>query len=254
MRGDAVIVVLAVGLFSAAMNASAGGVARALPAFVALLLWAILRRSFPAIHVALFALLWAVTAGLFPWSRVWPTKLLAPLVLYAFVVVLLSPLRGSAGWVRVGRLSPGVWAWISVIVTVSSAALVAWAALTAPDLSNHLANIPDIPRWTYPLAAVIFAAFNAALEEAIFRGIVMQALDDTLGASHAAVFLQAVSFGAAHYVGGFPDGALGFAMTFAYGAMLGALRRKSRGLLAPWIAHVAADLTIFAILTAVTAC
>jgi membrane protease YdiL (CAAX protease family) len=35
------------------------------------------------------------------------------------------------------------------------------------------------------------------------------------------------------------------AMTFAYGVMLGAIRRISKGMLAPLVTHLAADMTIF---------
>lgn len=40
-------------------------------------------------------------------------------------------------------------------------------------------------------------------------------------------------------------------MVFVYGLMLGAIRRRSMGMLAPWLAHVAADIVIFAILAAI---
>ncbi|HYX72145.1 MAG TPA: CPBP family glutamic-type intramembrane protease, partial [Nitrososphaera sp.] len=65
------------------------------------------------------------------------------------------------------------------------------------------------------------------------------------------VVIQAGSFAAFHYLAGFPNGVFGLAMVFVYGFMLGVLRRRSRGLLAPWIAHVLADIVIFAILATV---
>jgi membrane protease YdiL (CAAX protease family) len=60
--------------------------------------------------------------------------------------------------------------------------------------------------------------------------------------------LQAASFALLHFVSGFPGGCWGLAMTFVYGLMLGTIRRRAQGMLAPWLAHVCADLTIFAIL------
>jgi hypothetical protein len=50
-------------------------------------------------------------------------------------------------------------------------------------------------------------------------------------------------------VDGFPNGWTGFAMVVVYGVLLGSICRRSGGLLAPWVAHVAADLTIFTLLT-----
>jgi membrane protease YdiL (CAAX protease family) len=206
LRSDAVIAVAAVGLLSAAMLAPLRVGPWALPALLALVLWAIPRRKLAAIHVSLFALVWTATAVFFPGSRVWPTKLLAPLAVYAFAAALSAPLRETVGWLRPGRFRPQVWRWIVATVIVSSAALVAWVKLTHPDLSVHLANIPDVPRWTYPLAALLFAAFNAAIEELAFRGIVMGSLDQTVGENRWTIGIQAVCFAAAHYVDGFPNG------------------------------------------------
>jgi hypothetical protein len=92
---------------------------------------------------------------------------------------------------------------------------------------------------------------NAAMEEVVFRGIIMQALDSALGVSNLTLVIQAGLFGSFHYLAGFPHGFGGFAMVFVYGFMLGVLRRRSQGVLAPWIAHVLADVTIFAILATV---
>jgi membrane protease YdiL (CAAX protease family) len=41
--------------------------------------------------------------------------------------------------------------------------------------------------WCYPLVGLGFAVLNAAMEEAVFRGIVMDALDRSLGDVHAFV-------------------------------------------------------------------
>jgi membrane protease YdiL (CAAX protease family) len=76
----------------------------------------------------------------------------------------------------------------------------------------------------------------------------MQALDSAFGPGIMSIVLQAWPFGAMHYREGFPNGAWGLAMTFVYGIMLGALRRRAQGMFAPWIAHVCADMMIFAIL------
>jgi len=160
-------------------------------------------------------------------------------------------LRRSVGWLRAGRFGPDVRILVIVTVLVSAAALVAWTMLSKPDLRHHLALVPALPLWAYPIAAIGFGALNAAMEETIFRGVMMEALDSALGAGYASIGVQALSFAAFHYLAGFPSGAIGFAMTFAYGAMLGLVRRRSGGLLAPWIAHVAADLAIFSILATI---
>ena len=61
--------------------------------------------------------------------------------------------------------------------------------------------------------------------------------------------MQAVAFGALHLLG-IPGGWIGVAMAAAYGVMLGWLRRRSQGMLAPYLAHGLADVAIFGILCA----
>ena len=92
-----------------------------------------------------------------------------------------------------------------------------------------------------------FAVLNAIMEEAVFRGIVMDAMDRSFGAGHVAVGLQAIAFAAFHFLHGFPNGVSGFVLTLIYGVMLGTIRRAAKGLMAPLAAHIAADLVIFSI-------
>ncbi len=46
---------------------------------------------------------------------------------------------------------------------------------------------------------------------------------------------------------GFPRGWSGVVLASIYGVMMGALCRRARGLLAPWAAHLFADLAIVAV-------
>jgi membrane protease YdiL (CAAX protease family) len=50
-------------------------------------------------------------------------------------------------------------------------------------------------------------------------------------------------FGVGH-LHGFPSGWIGVGLATIYGLMLGVVRLRTGGLLAAWIAHVAADFTI----------
>jgi len=79
----------------------------------------------------------------------------------------------------------------------------------------------------------------------------MQALDSATGPGFISLFVQAWLFGAMHYLQGFPNGLWGIAMTVTYGVMLGWLRRRSQGMLTPWLAHVFADIVIFIILVGI---
>jgi membrane protease YdiL (CAAX protease family) len=220
----------------------------ALAALALLLPLAIVCKAIYAVHIALLALVWVSLVGLVPFFHLWPLNILAPLAVYGGAVVLSPPLRQSVGWLRAGRSGRDVRMLILATVVVSGVALVAWTALTKPDLEHHLALVPALPFWAYPLVAVAFAFVNAAMEEAIFRGVMMDALDSALGDGYWSTGTQAVSFAALHYLTGFPSGVLGFFMVLVYGVMLGVIRRRSSGLLAPWIAHVMTDIAIFSIL------
>jgi membrane protease YdiL (CAAX protease family) len=94
--------------------------------------------------------------------------------------------------------------------------------------------------------AAAFALFNALFEELIWRGVFQSRLTALFG-SPLAIVLQAVSFGVAH-AHGFPRGVVGVALVTVWALMLGALRARAAGLLAPLLAHVVADATIACVL------
>lgn len=210
-----------------------------------LFLAALLCRAVYAVHLTLFILLLFALVAVFP---AWPLNLLAPLLAYGAVTAFVPSLRQTLSWLRRGRIDSEAMVLIAVTAVVSALFLIGWVAIAKPDLAQHLAMIPAIPLWAYPLAGLGFALLNAAMEEAVFRGIVMESLDSALGTGYASVGIQAVAFAALHYLAGFPNGVSGFVMVLVYGFMLGMIRRRSRGMLAPFAAHVAADITIYSVL------
>lgn len=246
-----VIVILAIGALSVAMVVPFSTDRWILAALAMLLLAAIVCKAVYAIHIALLALIWILAVGLIPRFQWWPLHLLAPLIAYGMAVVVTPPLRRSVGWLRAGHWGSGVWPMVMATVFVSVTALILWTVFTKPDLRRHLALVPKMPLWIYPFTAIGFAFLNAAMEEIIFRGVMLEVLDSALGENHWSVGAQAVSFAALHYLAGFPNGVLGFLMVFVYGVMLGMVRRRSRGLLAPWVAHLAADIAIFTTLAVI---
>lgn len=105
-----------------------------------------------------------------------------------------------------------------------------------------------LPPW--PVAGLVaagaaFSILNAILEEFAWRGVFQHWLLGIVPRA-SAVLLQALSFGALHYTG-FPGGFVGVGLSTIYGVMIGALALRSGGLLAPIVAHVAADAVIFTI-------
>jgi membrane protease YdiL (CAAX protease family) len=105
--------------------------------------------------------------------------------------------------------------------------------------------LPAVPTWALPFAGVAFAALNAAFGEIVWRGVLMYALEAVLDSRWVIWLLQGGGFGIWHYARGFPRGWIGVALATIFAFMMGALRTRSRGMLAPWIAHVCADATIF---------
>jgi membrane protease YdiL (CAAX protease family) len=218
-----------------------------------LLLGSVLSRSIQAIHALLFFFSTAAAPLVTPLFRAWPYPLLVPLIAYFLIVLLVPSLRRSLLWMRTGRLDKEVLLFAAAIAVVSGAALYLWYFALSPDLSHHIRHLPDLPDWTYLFAGLGFAVLNAAMEEAAFRGIVMGSTDSAFGPGVLSLLAQAGLFGVMHYLQGFPRGLWGVGMAFLYGVMLGHLRRRSGGMLAPWLAHVCADLVIFAILAGVKA-
>jgi hypothetical protein len=222
----------------------------ALAAFL-LMAAALLARQFQAFHYALLFTLIAAVPAVDSRLSVWPFALLVPLLLYVIAVLPVSRLRLSLSWIRSGKLDGDILALVAAIGLISGIGLYFWYRLTAPDLSGHLAFMPDMDAWVYPLAGAGFAIGNAAMEEFLFRGVVMHSLDSAFAPGSFSIVVQAWLFGAMHYLRGFPNGWWGVAMASVYGIMLGMIRRRSGGMLAPWLAHVFADLVIFAILAAI---
>ncbi len=150
-------------------------------------------------------------------------------------------------WLRRGRLTPEL-PWLMVItVVVTAAALVAWQRLLDGQLPQaYVEAATGRPLWLLVLAGAVFSLMNAAVEEAIFRGVLQTALQ-RVGGPVVAVVVQAIAFGLLHVVG-VPTGIIGAIMAGTWGLLLGVMRWRTRGVLAPYLAHVAADATIFCML------
>ena len=216
-----------------------------------LVVTSVLTREIQALHLSCFSTFFVALPYLLPSLPTWPYLLLIPLFCYAAVVLAVPSLRTSLGWLRPGRVTGAIVLFALTIAVMSGIALYAWYRVLTPDLTIHLGHFPDMPVWLFPLAGLGFSLGNAALEELVYRGVIMQTLDSAAGPGLVSLAGQAWLFGALHYREGFPSGVVGLAMTVIYGIMLGALRRRSEGMVAPWMAHVAADVVIFIILAGI---
>ena len=170
----------------------------------------------------------------------WQVVLLVVLVAFSLLQRWLPELAPSAAWRARGTLPFGATALVGLVTPL---ALVGWLRLLRPDLHDLLdAYVPALPLPLLLLGAVAFVAVNALGEELVWRGLLQDRLCSLMGV-RAAVLLQALSFGLQH-AHGFPRGPVGIALVAIWGVMLGWLRERAHGLLAPLLAHVVADTTI----------
>lgn len=173
------------------------------------------------------------------------------LLVYAVLVRRVTWLHGSAAWVRWGSFGADV-RWLTAAAgLVAAVGVWSWYVLLQPNLEDIVASfVPAAPFWLLMAGGLVFSAVNAAVEEGAYRGVILHGLESTLGPGIAALVLQAVAFGALH-IEGFPRGLVGVGLATIYGLMMGIVRRRAGGMLAPWAAHVFTDVVIAGILIAV---
>src|SRR4029077_697736 len=122
--------------------------------------------------------------------------------------------------------------------------LLSWYVLLHPNIADIVkAYVPALPLGLLIAGGLIFSMVNAAVEEAAYRGVMLHALDRSLGPEFAALLLQALAFGAIH-IRGFPRGWIGVVLASIYGLLMGIIRRRAGGIFAPWITHVFTDVVI----------
>ncbi len=179
-----------------------------------------------------------------PFSQLWLSLALSIQVL---VIRVVPWLRGNDAWLRVGSLGKDMWLLTAISGLMAAIALIAWFLLLQPNIDDLIESLlPDLNLGLLIVAALLFSIVNAAVEEGAYRGVIMDALDRSLGAGIAALIIQAVAFGTFH-IRGFPRGWLGVGLACIYGLMMGIIRRRTEGMLAPWIAHVFIDVVIMGI-------
>lgn len=206
------------------------------------------RRCAAAVPLGILSTLILLALLTFGGLTLWPLPAVLATGSYLAATKLVPALGGLPLWLRRGRLDRTTAALIVSSILVSAVALAVWFRVTRPDYRALRGTLlPELPLPLLICGVVLFAMFNGALEEFVYRGAIMGALDATLGRGVAPVIIQAVAFGVLH-IGGFPRGAVGVCLATVYGLMMGTVRRHSDGMLAPWIAHVGADIAIGAIL------
>ncbi|MFB6783520.1 lysostaphin resistance A-like protein [Streptomyces sp. NPDC056352] len=213
---------------------------------VALIVGARVLRSAAAIRAAVFIgpLFGCFAVGIL---GKWPPAVTTVLVcVFPLGCLLLAGRRTSlspvAPWLTRGSLTPEApWLGVATVV-LSGAALTAWALAVRPEPAEYLRELQRLPLWLAIVGIVAFALVNPIWEEMLFRGVLLTELASIWGV-RAAVALQAVLFGTAHFAG-FPSGPAGMVMAASWGFVLGVMRVQSGGILITYAVHVTANAVI----------
>jgi CAAX protease family protein len=176
----------------------------------------------------------------------WPLPGLVGVGVYVLSQLLAGRHRAI---LRLGRMRVAEALIVVGMVAASASVLYAFSRLAPPRLGTGAQFLIGLTPWSLVAAGVAFAVVNAFVEEVLFRGAILHHLGRVLG-NGPAVLVQALAFGALH-LNGYPYGVTGVGLASAYGLVLGALRLRSGGLLAPWVAHVCADAVIFVLIAQV---
>ncbi len=222
-----------------------------------LLLMIILFSSWNLLQYALVLLLIGMST-LIP-SVIWnipAMAMLIPVMVSTAIIYQFPKTRIALSWFKRGQIDNS-----SLILMILTAFLAAAALITWGLWSNNLGVAVDTmkslsvyPAWLNLCILIpIFGLTNAFAEEALYRGIIQETLMNVFPKKiMLVILLQASAFAAAHVAFGFPNGKLGYIMTFFYGSILGYLRFRTKGMLSPYLTHVAADLVIGYFLYSIT--
>ncbi len=212
--------------------------------------WVAFKKAWDLFPVALLLFFLYVVGGWLP-APIWRFPSAGFLIPFALTCVCCLPfahLRSHFRWFRRGQIDQVTLALLVLTGLLTALVMVLWALWT--DYLGLASSMPSsarsLPRWFLLLIGIPgFALMNAFAEEVVYRGLIQEALHARFPRKLAfALVLQASAFAAAHFQGGFPTGWMGYFMTFSYALALGLLRWRSAGLLAPFLAHVMADLVI----------
>lgn len=220
--------------------------------FGAFLVFLLVKRAWDFVHCVLLFFLMSFAWRVFMLVN-FELSALQLLVLFMLATAMVWPFQATRAvfsWVKIGKIDRATWLLLYLTGVISTGALILWAFWTK-DLGAGLRMVQGLsqyPAWLiFFIGIPLFALLNAFAEEIVYRGVLQEALMRVF-AFPIAILLQASAFAAIHVASGFPNGIAGYVMVLAYGTMLGYLRLRSAGMLAPYLAHVLADLVIGAFL------
>jgi len=179
-------------------------------------------------------------------QKLWMVNILIIILFMAILMLAIKPLRKLIPGIPQGNINFKIIAFMIFTVIISSTALFIWVNATNPDLSFFIETAKPFKGILIIGAIIGFPIFNSLAEELIFRWFLWDGFETLTLKPALIIVIQAIIFGLSHY-NGFPNGWSGIGLAAIYGLMLGYIRHSSKGLAAPIITHIFADLTIIII-------
>lgn len=172
---------------------------------------------------------------------------LVPFIISTLLILPFSRTRPTLAWAKTGKIDRISVLLLFITGVISTGTLIVWALWT-DNLGIGIQMVKEFsqyPQWLILIIGIpLFAIINAFAEEVVYRGVMQEALARVFSQKYLVLILQASAFAAVHFAVGFPNGSFGYLMVFVYGLVLGYLRLRTNGMLAPYLAHLIADLTI----------
>lgn len=232
----ALMIFLLLGLYVASVHVAPSLGISMMLAMAVLAVLSLFLRNAPAFHVGLLGTMNLACILVPPLASAWPLSAVFAVGAYVVIVSVSPWLRRSSGWKGWNPPRGSGLALSGILGLLSFALIMVWVWLVRPDLSAQAATVPQASPFALILFGLVFAVLNSFAEEAVYRGVFMHALEVTLGSERLALVLQAAVFGLMH-VRGFPSGPFGMMIAGVVGLGFGYLRLRTRGILAPWLAH-----------------
>lgn len=196
--------------------------------------------------IVLVAVLWVALAV--PVTGLWPLPAAAAIVVTLAVASRQQRLARWRSWFRRGHVRHGDLALLAGIIALTAVALLAWNHLANGSLPTaYIALAATTPASLVVIGAFAFLAVNGLVEDTVWFGVLLTALERAPVPRPLGLVTVVVSFGLAH-LHGVPDGWVGVAMVAGWGLVLALLRLRTGGMLQTYLAHVCADATIVAML------
>jgi membrane protease YdiL (CAAX protease family) len=140
------------------------------------------------------------------------------------------------------KLSSPLWRFgliFTLVVIVGQVFMIILPLSPTSDTVRRL--VPFVP------LILLLAAANGVTEEIILRAAPISTVYEVVGKSNA-IWLAAVLFGLAHYIGGIPSGIAGVLITAFLGWFFGKCMLDSRGFFWPWLFHAVQDILPFTLI------